>query len=67
MHHQLLEAGLKNDACIREWIKREKKRGEREKSRGERKRGDVRRYNKDKAMQMSGCGHRNVSECLLNS
>lgn len=44
-----------------------KKRGEREKSRGERKRGDVRRYNKDKAMQMSGCGHRNVSECLLNS
>lgn len=43
-----------------------KKRGEREKSRGERKR-DVRRYNKDKAMQMSGCGHRNVSECLLNS
>lgn len=64
----MLEAGLKNDACIREWIERGgKKRGEREKSRGERRRGDVRRYNKDKAKQMSGCGRRNVSECLLNS
>lgn len=40
MHHQLLEAGLKNDACIREWIKREKKE-ERERRAEEREREEM--------------------------
>ncbi len=49
----MLKAGLRNDACIREWLEQEKKRRERENNTRQ-KRGDVRGENKDKAKQMSG-------------